>query len=287
MAAATLAALVVVPALTGACGGGNAATPAAGQAAVLLAATRARAIAARTATFTESIGETQTATPQALEIDGALDLPGKRIDMTFSGTGVSGFQAVLDGSVIYEKIPQLAASLAGRPWLKIDPSTLRNLTTTNQAATTMLTTVESLLKHVESQDPTQGLALLAGVTGTVTAVGKETVRGTATTHYAFTIDTGSALANAPADAKAAVQLFVSQLGPRFSTGAAGTLPAEAWVDAGGLLRRLHLVAGAGGAATTDMTMELFGYGSPVSITAPPPDQATDFGALISQLGSGG
>jgi hypothetical protein len=125
-------------------------------------------------------------------------------------------------------------------------------------------------------------------------VGPETVRGVATTHYRFDVDSAKALAKLPADAHAAIKAFIAQLGITAT-------PMEAWIDAEGRIRRIHatidtskstaspspLLSGLPATAlrkSTDLTMELFDYGAPVSVTVPAADEVTDFGPMLSQLG---
>ncbi|HYR62998.1 MAG TPA: hypothetical protein VET24_10275 [Actinomycetota bacterium] len=270
-------------------GGGNSA-----QLTSLIEGARAKAISAKTANFTQTINVTPVSgTAEAISINGSMDLPSKRIGMTFALPGVGDIQAVLDSGIIYEKIPQLASMLGGKAWFKIDPSSLKNIKGGGQFAS-LLASMDSLLKQAETQDPTQGLGLLAGVSGPVTTVGPDTVRGTATTHYKFTVDEAQAIAKLPADAQEAVKAFSSQLGIT-------NIPTEAWLDKDGLIRRIHLIVDTSGSTSTpspllsglpasvlpkstDMTMELYDYGSPVTIAVPPADQVTDLGAMLSSLG---
>jgi hypothetical protein len=138
------------------------------------------------------------------------------------------------------------------------------------------------------------LSLLAGVSGPITTVGPGTVRGVATTHYTFVVDSAQALAKLPADAQATMKSFTAQLGIT-------TLPMEAWTDAEGRIRKVHtsidtsksaatpspMLSGLPATAlpkSTDLTVELLDYGTPVSITVPAADQVTDLGAMLSQSG---
>jgi hypothetical protein len=62
---------------------------------------------------------------------------------------------------------------------------------------------------------------------------------------------------------------VAQLGVR-------TLPVDVWLDARGLVRRLHLVIGAEKTtipAAMDLTVDFSAFGTPVD-AAPPPDAQT-------------
>jgi hypothetical protein len=300
---AAAAAVGILLALT-ACSKGQVATPThpnsgpgtstQAQLVSLLEGARSKATAEKTAHFTQTIVVTPASgAAQTFSINGAMDVPNHRIGMTFNLPGLGAMEGVLDGTIIYEKIPQMAAMLGGKPWFKIDPASLRNAAGGGQFAP-LLSSLDTLLKQAESQDPTSGLSLLAGVSGPVTTAGPDTVRGVATTHYRFEVDSAKALAKLPADAQAAIQSFVAQLGIT-------TTPMEAWIDAEGRIRKIHATVDTSKAAaspfplpsgmpatglpkSTEVTMELFDYGAPVSITVPPADQVTDLGAALSQKG---
>jgi hypothetical protein len=301
--AAAIAAVVV---LTAGCSKSNVATTSpsasggansAHQAELIsvLEGTRSKTVAEKTAQFTETIAVTTTSgAPTTVSINGSLDLPNHRIGMTFNLPSVGSIEAVLDGGIIYEKIPQMGTALGGKPWFKIDPATLRNALGGSQFAS-MLSGLDSLLQQAKSQDPTSSLSLLAGVTGTVTTVGSENVGGVAATHYAFQVDSSKALAKLPPDLQSTIQSLTSQLG------ISNTIPTEAWIDGKGRIAKLHITIDTSGSTgtpsplisglpasaipkITNVTMELHDYGAPVSITVPPVDQVTDLGAMLSQAG---
>ena len=107
------------------------------------------------------------------------------------------------------------------------------------------------------------------------------IRGVDTTHYQATLDLGKAIDRAevpPALREKLEQLLTPQ-------GAdAPKLPADVWVDGDGLVRRIRLhldlgsFLGAAGngdsAAAPSMTvsMDLYDFGAPVNVVAPPADQ---------------
>lgn len=263
----------------------------------LIKDTRAKFAALKTAHFTQTIVLTPvTGTVQTISITGSVDLADHRVGMAFTLPGVGSIDAVLDGSTIYEKLPQLSKVLGGKPWIKIDPATLSRATGGPFGA--LLSSLQGALNQVQSQDPTSSLTLLSGVAGSVTTVGSEPVRGVATTHYRFAIDTAKAVAQLPADIQAPLKSFTSQLEMT------GSLPAEAWIDGDGLTRKLHLTIDRSPTAgtptpvisglpkvplpkNTELTMELFDFGAVVSVTAPPADQVTDLTAMLGQIGAGG
>jgi hypothetical protein len=272
-------------------GPGSTATQA--QLVSLLQGARSKATAEKTAHFTQTVVVTPASgAAQTISINGAMDVPNHRTGMSFNMAGMGPAEAVIDGTIIYEKNPKISPMLGDKPWFKVDPASLKNISGSPFAS--ILTGLDSVLKQAQSQDPTSGLSLLAGVSGTVTTVGPATVRGVATTHYTFEVDSARALAKLPADAQAAIKAFTAQLGIT-------TLPMEAWIDGEGRIRKIHvtvdtsksvatpspLLSGLPAPAlprSTELAMELFDYGTPVSITVPAADQVTDLGAMLSQMG---
>jgi hypothetical protein len=260
----------------------------------LLQGARSKAVSEKTAHFTQTVAITPAnGTPQTIRVNGSMDLPNHRIGMAFNPPGMGDVEAVLDGTIIYEKMPQMAPMLGGKPWFKVDPASLKSVAGGSPFAA-LLSSFESLLQQAESRDPTSGLSLLAGVSGPITIVGTETIRGVATTHYTFEVDSAKALAALPTDAQAAIKSFTAQLGIT-------TMPMEAWIDAEGRIRKIHATIDTSKASatpspmlpglparalpkSTDLTMELLDYGTPVSITVPAADQVTDLGAVLGQLG---
>jgi hypothetical protein len=117
-----------------------------------------------------------------------------------------------------------------------------------------------------ASDPTTSLAMLKTIADTVREVGREKVRGVDTTHYAATTSLSDIEGNAtltPDERTALETLFGSD-----PSGA--TFPIDVWLDASGRVRRLRISMYAGAVKTAvTMTMELFAYGSPVDIQAPP------------------
>jgi hypothetical protein len=124
------------------------------------------------------------------------------------------------------------------------------------------------------------LRFLAGVNGKVDTVGKETVRGAGTTHYRTTLDLAKAAKAAGSDGAGLTQL-TQQLGT-------SSLPTDVWVDVDGRLRRLRYAVdvkgGAPAATRIEVSMELFDFGTAVTVTPPPADQVADAGGLV---GAGG
>jgi hypothetical protein len=65
------------------------------------------------------------------------------------------------------------------------------------------------------------------------------------------------------------------------------LPAEAWIDGDGYLRKMTLAfAGLAGASDAgfDLTMEMFDFGAEVDVEPPPADEVTDITDLATKGG---
>lgn len=126
-------------------------------------------------------------------------------------------------------------------------------------------------------DPRQVLPYFAAAYGDVRADGEEEVRGEPTTRYRVNFDLAKAR-DAATDVigKEGIELLIQSLGTP-------TLSATVWLDDAGRLRRLRYEydparAGqappGGGMITT--TYEMYDFGVPVVVEAPPAGETTDF-----------
>ena len=104
----------------------------------------------------------------------------------------------------------------------------------------------------------------------ITEQGSEDVRGVTTTRYHAVIDLAKSAARLGGEARQRVE-GLSQLGLT-------KLPTDVWIDDQGRVRRefftMH-VAQSGQEVTIAMTMELFDFGVPVDVQAPPDDQVRE------------
>ena len=126
-------------------------------------------------------------------------------------------------------------------------------------------------------------------------VGTEPIRGEPATHYRTTIDFNRAAQATSGDEQASLQRLAQLYGNQ-------QLPADVWVDGQNRMRRFSytldlskidpskLPQGPGTPAakpsgTVNFSMELFDFGIPASIPAPPPpDQVVDFADLLKRGG---
>jgi hypothetical protein len=146
----------------------------------------------------------------------------------------------------------------------------------------------STIPGLGQSDPSKVLAYLETVSDDVHAVGADTIRGVETTHYKATLDVGKAVdrAHAPAALREQLRQILQS-----EDGAAATIPANVWIDGDGLLRRMEIeidlgaFARAGGASgapdpgTMDVSLDLYEFGVPVNVEAPPASEISPLGSF--------
>lgn len=133
-----------------------------------------------------------------------------------------------------------------------------------------------------STDPTASLAALLGVAA-VRQVGTEQVRGVEATHYQGTYDVRAAIAGAPAGTKEVLEQTLGSTSLQ-------QVPFDAFLDPEGRLvkfeQELELAATAqtGGQKVTSRTvLELFEFGTVVTVKAPPASSVKDGAPLLAAL----
>jgi hypothetical protein len=70
------------------------------------------------------------------------------------------------------------------------------------------------------------------------------------------------------------------------------MPVDVWIGADGLVRRVAYrtsvsIPGTTGAVTTSVRLEMFAFGVPVHVTAPPASRTTDLTAGVAAGGGSG
>lgn len=133
-----------------------------------------------------------------------------------------------------------------------------------------------------STDPTVALQALAGVSD-VKKVGANQVRGIQATHYQGEYDVVQASAKAEGAAKAILDSTLGQF-------ALEKVPFDAYLDGEGRLvkfeQRLELPASAqtgGQALSSTFSIELFDFGTPVTVVAPAAESVRDGAPLLDAL----
>ena len=171
------------------------------------------------------------------------------------------------GFVAYMRSPMFAKFVPGsKPWLKMDLGKLAALKGFDLKG----------LQQLNQTDPTQNLRFLTAASDS-RELGWDQVRGALTKHYALTIDLDR-LAKGNAELGRALRQLRAFTGTK--------LPAEAWVDEQGLLRKLtlswSLTKSPDGPIRMSLSEEFYGFGEAVHVHAPPAGQVTDATKLLAR-----
>ena len=218
--------------------------------------------------------------PVTLTATGAVDFTGRKavstVDLSSLLSGTEADDEVrslvtvfLQGTVLVRS-PMLTSLLGvDTPWMRIDRAT---------ASTTGTGADLGRLMQVPGSDGSALVGLLLGVVpGSVHELGQEKVRDETATHFRATVDFRAAVERAGALTDGdRFEQFTAALG-------AQDLALDAFVDGEGRLRRLafeHELPAETGGGLQHVEVDLFDFGIPVDITAPPDDQVTD---LVEEL----
>jgi hypothetical protein len=281
---------VAIALLVAACGskgssGGNGGSSKASLAALVASSstkTQAEGSARMSLHVNVSGASTQAGSKSFSEIgSGVFDFARKegQISIALPQLQSAAIEILYTNGALYERLPpQFGAVLArGKQWIKVDLSAAGNLAALNPSLGA-------------STDPTQVLNYLRGASNSITEVGKETLRGASTTHYHVDLDLTKAARRLSAGARRAFEQGLSAIG------GATSVPADVWIDDQGRLRKFALRLSitprtgnqAGQTFTVSETIELYDFGVPVSVTAPPASQVTDLtSSFANPAGSGG
>jgi len=192
------------------------------------------------------------------------------MNMTIPGAGVIRMREVMVWPVIYMHSPLFAAGLHGKQWMKLDMAKIERSHGVDLNA----------LTSTNSSDPTQMLQTLENESDSLQNLGAATVRGVQTVHYHAVIDLGKAARNAPAAMRAAVQRSDARLVAMLGT---HRMPMDVWIGQDHLVRRLayHMelpIASTGETMAMDVRLDMFDFGVPVHVTAPPAGQVAELPA---------
>jgi hypothetical protein len=207
----------------------------------------------------------------SLDGDGVMMLDGSKMELTASmaaaGEDVDMEMRLVDG-VLYAKFSGFDDAPDG--WVKLSAAELG---------------VGGGSALGPASDPTQFLDYLNGIATTVDEVGTEKVRGVTTTHFRAAIDLAHALdrEDLPPDVRRQLQSALGSLGV-----AIPAMPADVWVDDLGRMRKMRLLMDFGsmlggmvGGETSGMimsiTIELYDFGTPVEVEAPPAEELVPLG----------
>lgn len=166
----------------------------------------------------------------------------------------ANLQVIADGTTSYTRSDQLGSPPDGRQWAKID-----------------LSSADSSSSPPADGGPKEGLKLLEQMDG-AEEIGREDIRGVATTRYRGTL---------PVSGKEVLGVAVQVSPPRV----------EVWIDARGRVRRVTIVIsgsveGEEEPTTTDMTIDFLDFGPVPKIELPKQDEIYDAtGQVESELRS--
>jgi hypothetical protein len=212
-----------------------------------------------------------------ISADGAMDFASgdSEITMEFGNGGILG--AILPSDVEARRVDGTAyvhipdGLPAGKEWVAVPAGESAGSGST-------------ALGIGSAASPAKILAYLEKVSDGVKEVGTETVRGVETTHSTAEIDLAKVVDRS--DVPSALRDEIGK-----AAGDVGTVPVDIYIDGDGLLRREKLemgfgsfLSGAGGASGASgngsgvtMQLDLYDFGSPVEVEAPPADQVLSVG----------
>jgi hypothetical protein len=177
-----------------------------------------------------------------------------------------------NGLVVYMNFPFLAQSARlTKPWIRFDVGSFAK----------KLGFDFDQLMQMSGGDPTRQLEYLRATSGEVRKLGTAKVRGVTTTHYRAHVDLSKYPKLLPESQRGVARSSVEALTKL--TGAS-TFPVEVWVDNRNLVRRMRMVMvmkAPQGPMTMWMTLDFYGFGTPVNVELPPADQVTDLAELAA------
>lgn len=256
------------------------ALPAAGVAAALLAGTfvlqsSTQAPPAGAAVMQQAVVATQnagtariaisvTSGAEKLTIDGVGDFGSNDVQLTVHAPApVGDTEVIMSSGDLYVQVPTEAkAVLGGKDWVRIRRDQLDRLSRLGGVGG---------LTAAGTFDPSMTLTYLNSVAADVAVVGSETLQGEPTTHYRGHLSPALLAKQLPAQAQ---RDEVSAAAAH-----ASAVPVDVWTDGQGRLRKLTLVVEESGSDTIVATIELSGYGTPLTLRLPPADQVGELPLL--------
>lgn len=209
--------------------------------------------------------------PEPLRIKGEMVFNGEgrtRVVMAFrnpESDRPAEMEVVGDGAVLYMRSEIFGSLPDGREWMSLDLASATGLDPT------------ALVPG--DGDPKAELALLEAVDSPVQKVGKEEVRGVATTHYRGTIGVAENVERFREEGAEDLAAYYEKEG--------SPVQIEAWIDSAGLVRRMRVVqttpGGSGeGTSHVDMRMDFWDFGIDPPIDVPDSDDVFDMTDVARQ-----
>jgi hypothetical protein len=238
-------------------GGVSASTSLPPRQALLAAATQAQQISSATETLAIQVSgassSTITGTVQ-LRLKPTL-LASENLNTTAAGSSTQ-VKAIVTSTAVYLQEASLASQL-GKPWLKMDWSTLSTLGGTSGAS------LAQLFQSLRSND-FASQAQLFTVAKNVRVAGTQKIDGVTTTDYAGSITAADALKALPAGLRQALAPELQALGT-------STIHFSEWIDGQHHLRKIMVVETVNG-NTVNTTINVAAINQAVRITLPPASQ---------------
>lgn len=258
---AAVAATALAVVMTGCGGSSGGADRLAPQAALAAAVEQTQEVDS----YRYSLTSTTKASGQVIEVNGSgvTRSDGSAGEMTFTlPLGAGEVRQRIVDDVLYMELPQ-------------QPGVFYELQVSDLVDTSL----------AGSTDPTAGLKALRDVSGDVTEVGREEVRGEQTTRYSGTMDARQALE--------ALQGPLRELLEQVLTDSdAEAVPFDAWIDDEGRIRRLdqtlslELPQMQDESVEVTSRLEMYDFGVDVQVEAPPADAVRDGQPLLDSLRAG-
>jgi hypothetical protein len=276
---------LIVALFAGACSSGSSAPdrPAGSTQADVPVEPLARVIAAS--------NEALDATSMHMDFEFVIDAAGERIEgsgeadaaydgeirqhMTFRYDSFPGMpdglelEIIVDGVMMYMRMPDAPASVSPTEWISADMSE------------TVPGFEDLVALGAGKNDPSNAFGYLQGAEQ-AEEVGTEIVNGVQTTRFRVAVDLAEALDEVPRDLRSEMRLAIQQFEAQFGT---TTMPFDAWVDDDGLLRRmLYRIEGeteGAGAFSMEMTIDISGYGDDFELEIPAAEDVTDVKELAA------
>jgi hypothetical protein len=194
--------------------------------------------------------------------------------------GELAMREIMRWPVLYMRSPVFASvARAHRPWVRLDMAGVERAHGINLNA----------LEGAGSGDPAQMLSTLEGESDSIVVVGHAVVRGVRTTRYHAVIDLSKVAGSAPPALRAAARLSERRLAAMLGR---HRMAMDVWIGADGRVRRvayrMSVAAPATGTVTTtDVRMDMFAFGVPVHVKAPPASRTTDITPAVATAGDSG
>lgn len=190
------------------------------------------------------------------------------------GSPIMHMQSVIDGSVVYAKLPPQVLSalpIAGRQWIEVNLAKLGGIPG-----------LAEIGNDPTTRDPSSVLQYLSSQSAKVTNDGLTKVDGIETTHYQAQLSIAHLADNLPSALRSDAQSELSAIEQASPT---GDIPVDVWIDSSHLVRRaamsLDLAAPGGPVLDESETVDIGHYGPQTPPATPPASDVLDLSHLLA------